>query len=326
MNDRAIVYRRKYNIPSEWGTAVNVQAMVFGNTGEQSGSGVAFTRDPATGEKVFYGEFLINAQGEDVVAGVRTPEPVAGSQEPSAQSRFAELEKVRTTLEKHFKDVQDFEFTIQDGKLFMLQTRNGKRTGLAAVRFAVEMEKEKLIDWKTAIMRVPADQLDQLLAPVFDRKAVQAAEVIAKGLPAGPGAASGKIYLNAERAVAAAAKGERVLLVRNETSPEDLRGMIAAEGILTAKGGVSSHAALVARQMGKVCVCGASELQIDYAAKTVTVKGQDLPRRRLPFDQRNGRRSLSGRDQDGGFRSRAGAGREIARVRRTARPTGCSSS
>jgi pyruvate,orthophosphate dikinase len=178
------------------------------------------------------------------------------------------------TLEKHFKDVQDFEFTIQDGKLFMLQTRNGKRTGLAAVRFAVEMEKEKLIDWKTAVMRVPADQLDQLLAPVFDRKAVQAAEVIAKGLPAGPGAASGKIYLNAERAVAAAAKGERVLLVRNETSPEDLRGMIAAEGILTAKGGVSSHAALVARQMGKVCVCGASELQIDYTAKTVSVKGK----------------------------------------------------
>jgi pyruvate,orthophosphate dikinase len=273
MNDRAIVYRRKYNIPSEWGTAVNVQAMVFGNTGEQSGSGVAFTRDPATGEKVFYGEFLINAQGEDVVAGVRTPEPVAALKNHLPKP-FAELEKVRTTLEKHFKDVQDFEFTIQDGKLFMLQTRNGKRTGLAAVRFAVEMEKEKLIDWKTAIMRVPADQLDQLLAPVFDRKAVQKAEVIAKGLPAGPGAASGKIYLNAERAVAAAAKGERVLLVRNETSPEDLRGMIAAEGILTAKGGVSSHAALVARQMGKVCVCGASDLQIDYTAKTVTVKGK----------------------------------------------------
>ncbi len=273
MNDRAIVYRRKYNIPSEWGTAVNVQAMVFGNTGEQSGSGVAFTRDPATGEKIFYGEFLINAQGEDVVAGVRTPEPVAALKNHLPKP-FAELEKVRMTLERHFKDVQDFEFTIQDGKLFMLQTRNGKRTGLAAVRFAVEMEKEKLIDWKTAIMRVPADQLDQLLAPVFDRKAMQAAEVIARGLPAGPGAASGKIYLNAERAVAAAAKGERVLLVRNETSPEDLRGMIAAEGILTAKGGVSSHAALVARQMGKVCVCGASELQIDYAAKTVTVKGR----------------------------------------------------
>jgi len=272
MNDRAIVYRRKYNIPSEWGTAVNVQAMVYGNTGESSGSGVAFTRDPATGEKVFYGEFLINAQGEDVVAGVRTPEPVAQlkNEMPAA---FAELEKVRKTLEAHFKDVQDFEFTIQEGKLFMLQTRNGKRTGLAAVRFAIEMEKEKLIDWKTAIRRVPADQLDQVLAPVFDRKAVKAAQVIAKGLPAGPGAASGKMYMNADRAVIAAEKGERVLLVRNETSPEDLRGMIAAEGILTAKGGVSSHAALVARQMGKVCVCGAAALQIDYAAKTMKVNG-----------------------------------------------------
>jgi pyruvate,orthophosphate dikinase len=272
MNDRAIVYRRKYNIPSEWGTAVNVQAMVYGNTGDKSGSGVAFTRDPATGEKVFYGEFLINAQGEDVVAGVRTPEPVAQLKNhlPAA---FDELEDIRKTLERHFKDVQDFEFTIQDGKVFMLQTRNGKRTGLAAVRFAIEMEKEKLIDWKTAIRRVPADQLDQVLAPVFDRKAVRAAQCIARGLPAGPGAASGRMYLNADRAASAAAKGEKVLLVRNETSPEDLRGMIAAEGILTAKGGVSSHAALVARQMGKVCVCGASALEIDYGAKTMSVNG-----------------------------------------------------
>jgi pyruvate,orthophosphate dikinase len=272
MNDRAIVYRRKYGIPSEWGTAVNVQAMVYGNTGDKSGSGVAFTRDPATGEKVFYGEFLINAQGEDVVAGVRTPEPVAQLKNHLPEA-FAELEIVRKTLESHFKDVQDFEFTIQDGKLFMLQTRNGKRTGLAAVRFAIEMEKEKLIDWKTAIRRVPADQLDQVLAPIFDRQAVKAAKCIARGLPAGPGAASGKMYLNADRAASAAAKGEKVLLVRNETSPEDLRGMIAAEGILTAKGGVSSHAALVARQMGKVCVCGASALQIDYNAKTMTVDG-----------------------------------------------------
>ena len=272
MNDRAIVYRRKYGIPSEWGTAVNVQAMVYGNTGDKSGSGVAFTRDPATGEKVFYGEFLINAQGEDVVAGVRTPEPVLQLKNHLPRA-FNELEQVRKTLESHFKDVQDFEFTIQDGKLFMLQTRNGKRTGLAAVRFAIEMEKEKLIDWKTAIRRVPADQLDQVLAPVFDRKAVKAARCIAKGLPAGPGAASGKMYLNADRADAAASKGEKVLLVRNETSPEDLRGMIAAEGILTAKGGVSSHAALVARQMGKVCVCGAGALQIDYQAKTMTVDG-----------------------------------------------------
>ena len=272
MNDRAIVYRRKYNIPSEWGTAVNIQAMVYGNTGDKSGSGVAFTRDPATGEKVFYGEFLINAQGEDVVAGVRTPEPVAQLKNYLPKA-FQELEKIRQTLERHFKDMQDFEFTIQDKKVFMLQTRNGKRTGVAAVRIAVEMEKEKLIDWMTAIRRVPADQLDQVLAPVFDRKAVQAAKCIAKGLPAGPGAAAGRMYLNAERAVAAAEKGEKVLLVRNETSPEDLRGMIAAEGILTAKGGVSSHAALVARQMGKVCVCGAAAMQIDYAAKTMTVDG-----------------------------------------------------
>jgi pyruvate,orthophosphate dikinase len=273
MNDRAIVYRRKYGIPAEWGTAVNVQAMVYGNTGDQSGSGVAFTRDPATGEKVFYGEFLINAQGEDVVAGVRTPDPVAKLKTVLPKT-FAELEQVRKTLESHFKDVQDFEFTIQDGKLFMLQTRNGKRTGLAAVRFAIEMEAEKLIDWKTAIKRVPADQLDQVLAPVFERKAMKAAKCIARGLPAGPGAACGKMYLNADRADAAAAKGEKVLLVRNETSPEDLRGMIASEGILTAKGGVSSHAALVARQMGKVCVCGAAALQIDYTARTMTVDGQ----------------------------------------------------
>src|SRR6187401_3506813 len=273
MNDRAIVYRRKYNIPSEWGTAVNVQAMVYGNTGETSGSGVAFTRNPANGANEFYGEFLINAQGEDVVAGVRTPEPVLELKKQMPKS-YAELLKVRATLEKHFKDVQDIEFTIQDGKLFMLQTRNGKRTAAAALKFSMDMYKEKLIDWQTAVMRNPADQLDQLLAPVFDLAEVKKAKSIATGLPAGPGAASGKIYLNADRAAAAAEKGEKVLLVRNETSPEDLRGMIAAEGILTAKGGVSSHAALVARQMGKVCICGASALQIDYAKKIVTVAGQ----------------------------------------------------
>ena len=273
MNDRAIVYRRKYNIPAEWGTAVNVQAMVFGNTGENSGSGVAFTRNPANGVKEFYGEFLINAQGEDVVAGVRTPEPVALLKKHLPKP-FAELEKVRAKLEKHFKDVQDFEFTIQEGQLFMLQTRNGKRTAMAALKFSMDMVAEKLIDWKTAVLRNPAEQLDQLLAPVFDAAEVKKAEVLASGLPAGPGAASGKIYLNADRAAAAADKGERVLLVRNETSPEDLRGMIAAEGILTAKGGVSSHAALVARQMGKVCICGAAALQIDYDAKTVTVAGR----------------------------------------------------
>ncbi|MBM3873584.1 MAG: pyruvate, phosphate dikinase [Verrucomicrobia bacterium] len=273
MNDRAIVYRRKYNIPSEWGTAVNVQAMVFGNTGDTSGSGVAFTRNPANGTNEFYGEFLVNAQGEDVVAGVRTPEPVINLKSVMPKS-YAELLKVRAILEKHFKDVQDIEFTIQDGKLFMLQTRNGKRTAAAALKFSIDMVKEKLIDWKTAILRNPADQLEQLLAPIFDLAEVRKATAIATGLPAGPGAATGKIYFNAERAVAAADRGEKVLLVRVETSPEDLRGMIAAEGILTARGGVSSHAALVARQMGKVCVCGAAAVAIDYERKTATIAGK----------------------------------------------------
>jgi pyruvate,orthophosphate dikinase len=272
MNDRAIVYRRKYNIPAEWGTAVNVQAMVYGNTGTTSGSGVAFTRNPANGVNEFYGEFLINAQGEDVVAGVRTPEPVSELKKQMPKS-YAELMKVRAILEKHFKDVQDVEFTIQEGKLFMLQTRNGKRTAAAALKFSMDMYKEKLIDWKTAVLRNPADQLDQLLAPIFDVADVKKAKLLATGLPAGPGAASGKIYLNADRAAAAEARGEKVLLVRNETSPEDLRGMIAAEGILTAKGGVSSHAALVARQMGKVCVCGAAAVEIDYEKLTVTASG-----------------------------------------------------
>ncbi|MBI1175862.1 pyruvate, phosphate dikinase [bacterium] len=275
MNDRAIVYRRKYNIPSEWGTAVNVQAMVFGNTGETSGSGVAFTRNPANGANEFYGEFLINAQGEDVVAGVRTPEPVINLKKEMPKS-YAELLKVRATLEKHFKDVQDIEFTIQDGKLFMLQTRNGKRTAAAALKFAADMVKSKLIDWETAVLRNPADQLEQLLAPIFDLNEVKKATVIANGLPAGPGAATGKVYFNADRAEAAAEKGEKVLLVRLETSPEDLRGMIAAEGILTARGGVSSHAALVARQMGKVCVCGASAVAIDYDKKVATIAGQEF--------------------------------------------------
>jgi pyruvate,orthophosphate dikinase len=273
MNDRAIVYRRKYNIPAEWGTAVNVQAMVYGNTGDKSGSGVAFTRNPANGANEFYGEFLINAQGEDVVAGVRTPEPVINMKKQMPKS-YAELMKVRAILEKHFKDVQDVEFTVQDGKLFMLQTRNGKRTAAAALKFSMDMVKEKLIDWKTAVLRNPAEQLDQLLAPIFDAADVKKVKAIATGLPAGPGAASGKIYLNADRAAAAEAKGEKVLLVRNETSPEDLRGMIAAEGILTAKGGVSSHAALVARQMGKVCVCGAAAVEINYEKLTVTASGQ----------------------------------------------------
>ena len=270
MNDRAIVYRRKYNIPVEWGTAVNVQSMVFGNSGDNSGSGVAFTRDPATGENVFWGEFMMNAQGEDVVAGVRTPDAVAGLKKvlPSAHKELLRICKV---LEKHFRDVQDFEFTIEEEKVFMLQTRNGKRTGLAAVRIACEMVKEKLISWKDAVKRIPADDLDQLLAPVFDQAAVKKVKTIAKGLPAGPGAATGKVYFNADRAEAAKAKGEEVLLVRLETSPEDLRGMIAANGILTARGGVSSHAALVARQMGKICVCGAAGVQINYAKRTMKI-------------------------------------------------------
>jgi len=273
MNDRAIVYRRKYNIPASWGTAVNVQAMVFGNTGKKSGSGVAFTRNPANGENEFYGEFLINAQGEDVVAGVRTPQPIAELKDVMPKAH-KELERIRKVLERHFRDVQDFEFTIQEGKVFMLQTRNGKRTALAALKFSMDMVEEKLIDWKTAIQRNPADQLDQLLAPVFDPAQVKKAKMIATGLPAGPGAASGRIIFNADRAAAAAAEGDKVLLVRNETSPEDLRGMIAAEGILTAKGGVSSHAALVARQMGKVCICGASALEIQYRRKTLAVGGK----------------------------------------------------
>jgi pyruvate,orthophosphate dikinase len=270
MNDRAIVYRRKYNIPTEWGTAVNVQAMVYGNTGDRSGSGVAFTRNPANGNKEFYGEFLINAQGEDVVAGVRTPEPVA-QLKAHMPAAFKELERIRANLEKHFKDVQDFEFTIQDEKVYMLQTRNGKRTAMAALKFSIDMVREKLIDWQTAILRNPADQLEQLLAPVFEVGELKKAVAMASGLPAGPGAACGKVYLNAERCVEAAHRGEKVLLARIETSPEDLRGMIAAEGILTARGGVSSHAALVARQMGKVCVAGAAALDIDYHAKTIRV-------------------------------------------------------
>jgi len=218
MNDRAIVYRRKYNIPTEWGTAVNIQAMVFGNTGNTSGSGVAFTRNPANGTNEFYGEFLINAQGEDVVAGVRTPEPVLRLKDEMPKS-YAELLKVRATLEKHFKDVQDIEFTIQEGRLFMLQTRNGKRTAMAALKFSMDMVKEKLIDAETAVLRNPADQLDQLLAPVFDPAEIKKAAVIATGLPAGPGAASGKIYFNADRAVDAEKRGEKVLLLRIETSP-----------------------------------------------------------------------------------------------------------
>src|SRR4029450_6396848 len=272
MNDRAIVYRRKYGIPHEWGTAVNVQTMVFGNMGDTSATGVAFTRDPATGEKVFYGEYLINAQGEDVVAGVRTPHAIAdlAKEMPAAHT---ELMKVRATLERHFKDMQDLELTVEDNRLYILQTRNGKRTGHAAVRIAVDMVDEKLITKKDAVRRVPADSLSHLLAPVFDREAVRNAKKIGTGLAAGPGAACGHVVFSAEEAVARADRGEKVVLARIETSPEDLRGMIAAEGILTSRGGVSSHAALVARQMGKVCVCGATGIQIDYHKGTLSANG-----------------------------------------------------
>src|SRR6266436_1679704 len=275
MNDRAIVYRRKYGIPHDWGTAVNVQTMVFGNMGKTSATGVAFTRDPASGEKMFYGEYLINAQGEDVVAGVRTPHPIADlAKERPAVHR--DLMKVRAILEEHFKDMQDLEFTVEDNRLYILQTRNGKRTGHAAVRIAVDMVGEKLITKKDAVRRVPADSLSHLLAPVFDREAVRNAKKIGTGLAAGPGAACGHVVFSAEEAVARADRGEKVVLARIETSPEDLRGMIAAEGILTSRGGVSSHAALVARQMGKVCVCGATGIQIDYQKRTLTAGGVTL--------------------------------------------------
>ena len=269
-NDRAVIYRRKYDIPHEWGTAVNVQTMVFGNMGDRSATGVAFTRDPATGEKVFYGEYLINAQGEDVVAGIRTPNPIAQLADEMPRT-YKELEKIRKTLERHFRDMQDFEFTVENEKLYMLQTRNGKRTGLAAVRIAVEMVKERLINKTTALQRIPADSLSSLLVPVFDPQSRKKARKLAKGLPAGPGAASGKIVFTSTKAELLSHKGDRVILCRIETTPEDIRGMLAAEGILTSRGGVSSHAALVARQMGKVCVCGAQELRIDYTTRTLRV-------------------------------------------------------
>lgn len=268
-NERAILYRQQYGIPAEWGTAVNVQAMVFGNAGNTSATGVAFTRDPANGEKVFYGEYLINAQGEDVVAGVRTPQPISHMQQ-SLPGGFRDLEKVRNKLERHFKDMQDFEFTIEDGRLFILQTRNGKRTGLAAVRIAVEMHKERLLNQKTALMKIPAESIDSLLVPVFDPKALRTATVIASGLPAGPGAATGRIAFTALAAEAEARKGNKVVLCRTETSPDDLKGMLHSQGILTSRGGVSSHAALVARQLGKVCVCGAGDISINYEKRTLT--------------------------------------------------------
>src|SRR6266513_2411343 len=251
--------------------------MVFGNMGDSSATGVAFTRDPASGEKVFYGEYLINAQCEDVVAGVRTPHPIAdlAKEMPAAHKG---LLKVRATLEQHFKDMQDLEFTVEDNRLYILQTRNGKRTGHAAVRIAVDMVGEKLITKKDVVRRIHADSLAHLLAPIFDRQLARQAKKIGTGLAAGPGAACGRVVFSAEEAVVRSEKGEKVVLARIETSPEDLRGMIAAEGILTSRGGVSSHAALVARQMGKVCVCGATGIQIDYQKRTLSANGTTLNR------------------------------------------------
>jgi pyruvate,orthophosphate dikinase len=273
-NDRAVAYRELYHIPHDWGTAVNVQAMVFGNLGETCATGVAFTRNPATGEKEFYGEFLVNAQGEDVVAGIRTPRPIA-ELKTAFLKPYTELHKVCKILEKHYKEMQDIEFTIEDNKLWMLQTRAGKRTGFAAVRIAVDMVGERIISKKEALLRIEPDHLNQLLRPIFDdgdkQKAAEEGRILAKGLPAGPGAATGRVVFHAEDAVAWNKKGERVLLCRIETSPDDIRGMEAAQGILTARGGMTSHAALVARQMGKVCVAGCEALQIDYRGRMMHV-------------------------------------------------------
>ncbi|MDR1553813.1 MAG: pyruvate, phosphate dikinase [Prevotellaceae bacterium] len=295
MNDRAILYRKMEGIPAEWGTAVNVQAMVFGNMGETSATGVAFSRDAATGEDIFVGEYLINAQGEDVVAGIRTPQQITKegsirwaklaeisediraekypSMEESMPEIYTELNALQTKLENHYKDMQDMEFTVQEGKLWFLQTRNGKRTGAAMVKIAIDMLHQRIIDEKTAILRCEPNKLDELLHPVFDKEAIKKTKTIAKGLAASPGAASGKIVFNADDAAEWASRGEKVIMVRIETSPEDLAGMAAAQGILTARGGMTSHAAVVARGMGKCCVSGAGSLKIDYKEKTLEVDG-----------------------------------------------------
>ncbi len=278
MNERAIVYRKLNNIPAEWGTAVNIQSMVFGNMGEDSGTGVAFTRDPASGENVFYGEYLFNAQGEDVVAGIRTPLPIAHLKKDDPKV-YKELDDIRKKLEKHYKDMMDIEFTIQQGKLWMLQCRVGKRTGFAAIKMAVDMVRQKLITKEDALMRIEPNQLNQLLRPIFDLKekqnAINEGRLLAKGLNAGPGAASGKVAFSAHDAELMAAKGDKVILVRIETSPEDIKGMNASDGILTARGGMTSHAALVARQMGKVCVAGCGTLNINYKAGEMRAEGTD---------------------------------------------------
>jgi pyruvate,orthophosphate dikinase len=277
MNQRAITYRRLNNIPAEWGTAVNVQSMVYGNMGDDCATGVAFTRDPSTGENYFYGEYLVNAQGEDVVAGIRTPQPINRAKETALPPMeevmpecYAQLNSIRSILETHYKDMQDIEFTIEKGKLFMLQTRNGKRTAPAAIKIAVDMVAEGLIDERTAVKRVAPEQLDQLLHPSLDPKAVK--NIIAKGLPASPGAVSGSVVFTADEAEAEAKTGRKVILVRVETSPEDIHGMHAAQGILTARGGMTSHAAVVARGMGKCCVAGCGDIKVDYAAQCFTTK------------------------------------------------------
>jgi pyruvate,orthophosphate dikinase len=277
MNERAIVYRKLNNIPAEWGTAVNVQAMVFGNRGDDCGTGVAFTRDPATGEKKFYGEYLINAQGEDVVAGIRTPQRI-DQLKKEMPDIYDQLVSIYQNLERHYRDMQDMEFTVQSKKLWMLQTRTGKRTGFAAFRIAVDLVEEGLISKEEALMRVEPEQLNQLLRPVFDlqekAKAIKEGRLLSKGLNAGPGAACGRVVFNAADAERRVKEGEKVVLVRIETSPEDIKGMDAAEGILTARGGMTSHAALVARQMGKVCVAGCGDLAIDYKKRRIEVNGK----------------------------------------------------
>ena len=296
MNERAIIYRRMNQIPEEWGTAVNVQAMVFGNMGNTSATGVAFTRDAATGEDIFNGEYLINAQGEDVVAGIRTPQQITiegsrrwaalqGISEEDRATKYPSLEEsmpecakqlieTQQKLEDYFKDMQDLEFTIHDGKLWLLQTRNGKRTGAAMVKIAMDMHRAGILDEKTVLKRMEADKLDELLHPVFDKAALKRAKVIAKGLPASPGAAAGQIVFHADDAEAWHERRKHVVMVRIETSPEDLRGMNVAEGILTARGGMTSHAAVVARGMGKCCVSGAGEIKVDYKARTVEMGGK----------------------------------------------------
>ncbi|WP_428540542.1 pyruvate, phosphate dikinase [Rhodopila sp.] len=282
MNPRAITYRRLHDIPAAWGTAVNVQAMVFGNMGDDCATGVCFTRDPSTGENMFYGEYLVNAQGEDVVAGIRTPQPLSSSVAKSGEipleqampEAYRELMAVREKLESHYKDMQDIEFTVQQKKLYMLQTRNGKRTAVASLRMAVEMAHDGLIDEAEAVMRVNPSSLDQLLHPMLDPKAPRT--LLGKGLPASPGAASGIVVFNSDEAESRAAKGESVILVRIETSPEDIHGMHAAQGILTTRGGMTSHAAVVARGMGRPCVAGAGGISVDYNAQVLAAGGKQV--------------------------------------------------